>query len=270
MDTHAFVEGVKVQRFCLTLVGGARLQYESLRPIFLYWNGLQTQFRQQYSKIGNTREQLFHAWRSFHSDENTEILVDAYVKCIRQVAALLPYGKPQVLEVFKNTLSSRLYWVIFPIKDLRQVVETAKRILTKEKIDKQLVGQSSSTPFMTLWDWYNSRKKVVTFDTQDRLDDNLDKITPMMSKLTAQGSSQNRSFKPKVYQGKRRGRSRNYYAQDRYQNRYRSNSEDRRMPYRGWAQYGQNYRGRSQYDQNYRSDFRMKIERNAKLLRSEF
>ena len=58
MDTHAFPEGVKVQRFSLTLVGDARLWYESLRPIALDWNGLQTQFRQQYSKIGNTRQHL--------------------------------------------------------------------------------------------------------------------------------------------------------------------------------------------------------------------
>ena len=100
MDTHAFPEGVKVQRFCLTLVGEARLWYESLRPIALDRNGLQTQFRQQYSKIGNTREQLFHVWRSFHFNENIEMLA-AYVTCIRQVAALLGYGKPEVLEVFK-------------------------------------------------------------------------------------------------------------------------------------------------------------------------
>ena len=73
MGTHAFLEGVKVQRFCLTLVGEARLWYESLRPIAVGWNGLCDQFRQQYSKIGNTREQLFHAWRSFHHDENTHV-----------------------------------------------------------------------------------------------------------------------------------------------------------------------------------------------------
>ena len=65
MDTHQFQEGVKVQRFCLTLVGEARLWYESLRPINIDWQGLQSQFRQQYSKIGNTREQLFHMWQSF-------------------------------------------------------------------------------------------------------------------------------------------------------------------------------------------------------------
>ena len=90
MDAHAFQEGVKVQRFCLILVGEARLWYESLIPVDLDWNGLQNQFRQQYSKIGNTWEQIFHAWRSFHSNENTEML-DAYVTCIRQVAALLGY-----------------------------------------------------------------------------------------------------------------------------------------------------------------------------------
>ena len=75
------------------------------------------QFRQQYSKIGNTREQLFHAWRSFHFDENIEIL-DVYVTCNRQIAAFLGYGEPQVLELFRNTLPMRLYWVLFLIGDL--------------------------------------------------------------------------------------------------------------------------------------------------------
>ena len=75
---------------------------------------LQNQFQQQYSKIGNSREQLFHVLRSFHFDENTESL-DSYVTCINQVGTLLGYGEPQVLEVFKNTLPTRLYWVLFPI-----------------------------------------------------------------------------------------------------------------------------------------------------------
>ena len=39
------------------------------------------------------------------------------------------------LEVFKNTLPTKLYWLLIPTDDLRQAVETAKRILTKEKID---------------------------------------------------------------------------------------------------------------------------------------
>ena len=117
MITHQFQEGIKAQRFCLTLLGEARLWYESLRPINIDWQGLQNQFRQQYSKIGNTKEQLFHAWRSFDFDENTEKL-DAYVTHIRQLATLLGYAEPQILEVFKSTLPTKLYWVLVPIDDL--------------------------------------------------------------------------------------------------------------------------------------------------------
>ena len=130
---------------------------------------------------------------------HTEML-DAYVTCNGQVGPLLGYVKPQVLEVFKNTLPMRLYLVLFPIEDLRLAVETAKRIPMKEKIDRQLVCQSSLAPFMNVRHGYNSRK-IVTFDPQDRLDDKIDKLTSMMSKLTAQGSNQNKPFKPKLYQG---------------------------------------------------------------------
>ena len=80
--------------------------------------------------MGNTGEQLFHVWRSFSFDENTET-IDAYVTHIRQVAALLGYGEPHISEVFKTTLFTKLYWILFPIEDLRQAIETAKRILTK-------------------------------------------------------------------------------------------------------------------------------------------
>ena len=44
----------------------------------------------------------------------------------------------------------------------------------------------------------------------------------MMSKLTAQGRNQNKPFKSKIYQGKRRGQTRNYDDEGNYQNRYRS------------------------------------------------
>ena len=91
MNAHHFIEGVKVQQFSLTLLGEARLSYQPLEPINIDWQGLQNLFRQQYSNIGNTREQLFHAWRSFNFDENTET-IDTYVTCIRQVAAPLGYG----------------------------------------------------------------------------------------------------------------------------------------------------------------------------------
>ena len=128
MEAHCFNKDIRVQRFCLTLLGEARLWYHSLEPLGdTTCAQLQNLFRQRYSKLGNTCKQLFHAWRSFTFDENTET-IDSYVIGIRQVATLLGYGEPQILEVFKNTLPTKLYWVLFPMEGLRQAVETAKRI----------------------------------------------------------------------------------------------------------------------------------------------
>ena len=140
MNAHHFNDDVKIQRFCLTLLGEARLWFHSLESLEgTTLPQLQNLFRQRYSKLGNTHEQLFHSWRSFTFDENTETIY-SYVIWIRQVATLLGYGEPQILEVFKHTLPTNLYWILFPIEDLRQAVDTAKRILTKEKLDKQLTG----------------------------------------------------------------------------------------------------------------------------------
>ena len=137
MTTHDFPDDQKVRRFCLTLSGEARLWYETLntQQQQLDWAGLQEHFRQQYSKFGNTREQYFHAWRSFHFDEATDT-IDGYIQKVKQVAALLNYGEPQILELFKNTLPSRLYYMLYQINDLRVVVEIAKRLLTKEQMEK--------------------------------------------------------------------------------------------------------------------------------------
>ena len=79
MNIHNIPDGLKVGKFCLTLVREARLWYESLQPIANDWPVLQDQFRQQYGKIGDTREQLFYAWRSVHYDENVET-IDMYVE----------------------------------------------------------------------------------------------------------------------------------------------------------------------------------------------
>ena len=64
MNAHHFINGIKVQRFCLTLLGEARLWFQSLEPLNnTNWPELQNLFRQRYSKLDNTQEQLFHAWR---------------------------------------------------------------------------------------------------------------------------------------------------------------------------------------------------------------
>ena len=193
MNVHHFIDDMKVQRFCLTLLGEARLWFQSLEPLEnTTWPQLQNLFRQRYSKLGNTCEQLLHAWRSFNFDENTET-IDSYVMQIRQVVTLLGYGEPQVLEVFKNTLPTKLYWILFPIEDLRQAVETAKRILTKEKLDKQLTGQTSTSPFMNIRD---GTERKVSFKARDGLGAKIDKLTVVVSRLAAQDRYEKRPFKP--------------------------------------------------------------------------
>ena len=90
MNAHHFHDDVKVQRFCLTLLGEERLWFHSLEPLEdTTWPQLQNLFRQRYSKC----EQLFQAWRSFTFNENTDT-IDSYVIWIRQVATLLGYGEP--------------------------------------------------------------------------------------------------------------------------------------------------------------------------------
>ena len=211
-----------------------------MEPINVDWEELQNLFRQQYSKIGNTRE-LFHAWRSFNFDENTET-IDAYVHHIRQVAAILGYGEPQILEVFKNTFPTKVYWILFPVEDLRQAVETAKRILTKEKLDTLLTGHASSSPFMRIREGQNNRR--VSFDTREELGDKIDKLAVMIGKLAAKDSRKVRPSKCQIHQNRGSGQGREY-NQRNYQNRYRSgnrsNSRDR-------GQFRQD-RGRNRFEQ---------------------
>ena len=145
IEAHNFPNEVKVRHFCLILIGEARLWYESLAPLDDYWPALQNKFRWQYSKLGNTPKQLFHAWRTFKFDENA----DSYVLRMSQVAAMLNYGEMQILENFKNTLPYQLYLTLINVNNLGDAIDLAKRVLTREKLDRQLTGQSS-TPFLKM------------------------------------------------------------------------------------------------------------------------
>ena len=126
------------------------------------------------------------------------------------------------------------------MEDLRQAVETAKRILTKEKLDRQLTRQSSSTPFMSIRDGHNRK---VSFHTKEELGDKIDKLAVIIGKLATRDSETGRHFIPQISQNRGRGQNGNY-NQRNYQNRYRLDRGDRR-------QYRQD-RGRPRYEQNYR------------------
>ena len=113
-------------------------------------------------------------------------------------------------------------------------VETAKRVLTKEKIDRQLSGQSSTMPFMRMSNESNypkkgSCKKGVTFDALEAIENNndsIDKLTSLVSKMNMKIDKHEAQYKPQVYQGRRRGQSRCENRQENYQPRNRSYSRD--------------------------------------------
>ena len=261
MRTHNFEEDVKVQRFCLTLLGEARLWYETLTPIANDWPALQNNFRQQYSKLGNTLEQYFHQWRSFYFDKNTDS-IDSYVTKVSQCVAMLNYGEPQILQLMKNTLSSRLYPILFPIDNLRDAITTAKRVMIKEKIDRQKAGQSSTTPFMQVSDSDQSciraSKREVTFHAMEPIErnsDSIDKLILLVSKMNMKMDKREAPYKPKIYQGRPSGQSRN--RKQNYQPHNGSFSRDRnrnRGNYNTRNNYRCNYRDRSR--DNYRHDNR--------------
>ena len=122
----------------------------------------------------------------------------------------------QILENFKNTLLYQLYLTLINVNNLRDTIDLAKRVLTKEKLDRQLTGQSS-TPFMRAssndnHSVLNSNKRGVTFDTMKTLERNSDCIDKLMSQVSAMKMTIDKKqspYKPKIYQGRSRNQNRN-------------------------------------------------------------
>ena len=75
-----------------------------------------------------------------------------------------------------------------------------KRILTKEKIDRPLSGQSTGTaPFMKVSDVHkSSSKKAVSFNTIES-NDKIDKLTPLGCKMKVKMDKHDTQFKPQIY-----------------------------------------------------------------------
>ena len=73
-------------------------------------------------------------------------------------------------------------------------METAKRIFNKEKLDKQLTGHTSTSPFMSVRD---GAERKVLFNARDKLGDKIDKLTAIMGRLATKDRNDKRPFKPK-------------------------------------------------------------------------
>ena len=131
-----------------------------------------------------------------------------------QVAAMLNYGEMQILENFKNTLPYRLYSTLINVNNLRDVIDLANRVLTKEKLDRQLTGQSS-TPFMRVTSNDNNspqnhHKKGVTFDAMEMLERNsncIDRLPSLVSNMKMTMDKKQPPYKPKIYQGRPRNQN---------------------------------------------------------------
>ena len=78
----------------------------------------------------------------------------------------------------------------------------------KEKIDRQLSGQSgTTTPFMKVGDVHNSNRKTLSFNTQDLIWEQLDNLTSMVYNMSIQKEGNNRPFKLQIHQKRRRGQN---------------------------------------------------------------
>ena len=127
--------------------------------------------------------------------------------------------------------------MLFPIDNLHEVVETAKRFLTKEKIDRQMTGQSTA-PFMKLTE---RKRKTVTFDARDALEktsENMERMTALMDKMYIKLDQKEVPYKPQIYQ-RGRGQSRQQFRQGNNWIGYRSFSRNHIEGNRGYG------RGRS-------------------------
>ena len=106
--------------------------------------------------------------------------------------------------------------------------DSKKNILTKEKLDKQLTGQASTSPFISIREGANRR---VSFDMREELGDKIDKLTVMIGTLAVKVSNSNRPFKPQIHKSRRPpppGQKRGYNQRNQNRTRLnnRSNSRD--------------------------------------------
>ena len=101
-------------------------------------------------------------------------------------------------------------------------MDAAKKVQTKEKLDKQLSGQTAnSTPFMNMEDTVHSGKKML-IKPQHSIEGRLENLTSMMYKMSIQQEEGKKQFKPQVYPKRGRGQRRQNFG-----NRNRSRNNDR-------------------------------------------
>ena len=172
-----------------------------------------SRFNQQYEKPTQYPNKCFMPGGHLNLTKIQDTL-GTYVLRRSQVAAMLNYGEMHLLKNFKNTFPYQLYLTLINVNNLRDAIDLAKRVLAKEKLDRQLTGQSS-TPFMRMtsndnYSMQTNDKRGVTFDAMETLERNSDcieKLTSLVSNMKMTMDRKQFPYKPRIYQGRSRNQN---------------------------------------------------------------
>ena len=97
--------------------------------------------------------------------------------------------------------------MLYQINDLRVAVETAKRLMIKEQMDKK-VGQSIASPFMQVSQNKDKTEKRVSFNTIEaieRTSDSIERLASLMDRMDTKLDRREDQYRPRVYQGRNQG-----------------------------------------------------------------
>ena len=119
--------------------------------------------------------------------------------------------------------------MLYHIDNLREAVETTKRVLAKEQMDKK-AGQSSASQFMQISqsspknrDKVEKKVSFSTVEAMERTTDSIERLASLMDRMDTKLHRREDQHRPRVYQGRSRGCS---YRQNNYGSRNRSYSQD--------------------------------------------
>ena len=94
--------------------------------------------------------------------------------------------------------------MLYHIDDLRVVVETAKRLLIKEQMDKK-AGQSITSPFKQTNQNKDKTEKKVSFNTaeaMERTSDSIERLATLKDRMDTKLDRREDQYRPRVYQGR--------------------------------------------------------------------
>ena len=78
-----------------------------------------------------------------------------------------------------------------PYRRFKASSRDGKKNIDQKKLDKQLTGQTSTSPFMSIREGTNRK---VSIETRDKLQDRIDKLTVMLGRLAAKDNHEKRPF----------------------------------------------------------------------------